>query len=188
MKDWRTWREEEGWERKVGRVGFRLVEEGEGIVYSGGRRGERSRGDGLLGFGIVEERGWGSWNWGSLSWRWLWGGGSDLALSREGRRIMGTVTDVCSETNDGGRSPRLTFSSINRSPTLRPRLVSSLFRLESLWLLTPLPLRLLLALILPSIIFALGGGWSIHLDSLRWVGCVLTTGGCRSFTAGFRAM
>ena len=50
----------------------------------------------------------------------------------------------------------------------------------------PVPLRSRLALSLPSMTFARGGGCSIHCVSSRDFGAVLTTGGCRSFTAGLR--
>lgn len=120
---------------------------------------------------------------GSLSCLWPPIGVSDLTLSLDGNLIIEVDADI----DSGGCSPRLTFSSINLSPTFRPRFISSLFRLESLLLLTPLPLRLRVALSLPSMMRALGGGCSIHWVSLRCVGCVLTTGGCRSLTAGLRA-
>jgi hypothetical protein len=123
-----------------------------------------------------------------LSWGWPWGWASDWPLSHDGSR--GTASDIDDtdlRLNIPDPSPRLTFSSIKRSPTFRPKLRSSLLRLESLILLVPLPLRLRGDFFFPSIICALGGGCSIHLVWLGFVGCVLTTGGCKSFTAGFRA-
>lgn len=123
----------------------------------------------------------------SLSWRWPCGecvNSDDRKLPPDGTRS----TDVEVAADMDGYSPRWTFSSINLSPTLRPRLMSSLLRFESPdLLLTPLPLRLRGDnLSLPSIMRALGGGCSIHLVSLRRVETLLTTGGWRSLTAGLR--
>lgn len=123
----------------------------------------------------------------SLSWRWPCGecvSSVDRELPPDGTRSM----DVEVAADMGGYSPRRTLSSINLSPTLRPRLTSSLLRFESPdLLLTPLPLRLRGDnLSLPSIMRALGGGCSIHLVSLRRVETLLTTGGWRSLTAGLR--
>ena len=92
---------------------------------------------------------------------------------------------------EGKRSPFLTLDSISLSPTCLPKLRSGTFLILPLLLFVPpVPLRLLFgayALSLPSMIFALGGGCSIHWVSFRLVGCVLTTGGCRSLISGFRA-
>ena len=92
---------------------------------------------------------------------------------------------------DGKCSPFLNLDSISLSPTCFPKLRSDAFLILPLLLFVPpVPLRLLFgvyALSLPSMIFALGGGCSIHWDSFRLVGCVLTTGGCRSLISGFRA-
>lgn len=123
----------------------------------------------------------------SLSWRWPCGecvNSDDGKLPPDGTRSMDV--EVAAEMD--GYIPRRAFSSINLSPTLRPRLTSSLLRCESAdLLLTPLPLRLRGdSLSLPSIMRALGGGCSIHLVSLRRVETLLTTGGWRSLTAGLR--
>jgi hypothetical protein len=54
-------------------------------------------------------------------------------------------------------------------------------------LLPALTARVILTRSFPSITFAGGGGCNIHLVSSLLAGCVLTTGGCRSFTGGFLA-
>lgn len=167
----------------------------EGVRERGGVRGERVAGGGLRGSWSEEmvaegERGscfegssWGgvesSDARGCLSWGWP-AGVSEVALSLESPRLR-----VDADVEVGRRSPRLTFSSINRSPTFRPKLLSAT-RLPLPEVLL-LPLRLRLAFSWPDMILALGGGCSIQRVSQRWVGCVLTTGGCRSLTAGLRA-
>ena len=78
-------------------------------------------------------------------------------------------------------SPLCNFASINLSVTCRPSGVPS----PPFLLLPPLSARLLFTLSFPSITFAEGGGCNIHLVSSLLAGCVLTTGGCRSFTGGF---
>jgi hypothetical protein len=75
-------------------------------------------------------------------------------------------------------SPRCNFASTILSVTCRLR--------EFLIVLPSLLALLLFTLILPSIILAGGGGCSIHRVSSLLEGCVLTTGGCKSLTGGFR--
>ena len=91
----------------------------------------------------------------------------DAVLLAEETLLIATEDDAVARF-----SPRLSFDSIRRSPTRRPRL-SGFFPLALLSLLAPLPLLLLFgvfALSLPSMIFAFGGGCNIHCVSLRCVG------------------
>ena len=121
----------------------------------------------------------------SLSWGWpceifdL----AEAALRAEGSLLMAA--------EEGKYSPLLTFDSISLSPACLPRLNSdTLLILPLVLFVPPVPLRLLFgvfAFSLPSMILALGGGCNIHWVSLRLVGWVLTTGGCRSLISGFRA-
>ena len=108
---------------------------------------------------------------------------AETVLRADGSLLMAVEEGKC--------SPFLSLDSTSLSPTCFPKLNSDAFLILPLLLFVPaVPLRLLFgvnALSLPSMIFALGGGCNIHWVSLRLVGCVLTTGGCRSLISGFRA-
>lgn len=93
------------------------------------------------------------------------------------------LDDIDRSSRSAGISPRRNLSSTARPVTWRLRFVPS----TPSRLLPLLPLRLRFARSLPSITFAGGGGCSIHRVAPLLVGWVLTTGGCKSFTGGFRA-
>ena len=128
----------------------------------------------------------------SLSCGWPWAmvvEDADLLLRAEETRLI-AVEDSAAE----GRLPCFSFETTRRSPICRPRDMSEGFLMVPLLQLLP-PLVLLLrvgvfsrlALSLPSITLALGGGCSIHNVSVLFLGWVLTTGGWRSLISGFLA-
>ena len=168
--------------------------EADGMVESGGRGGggedsgssdEMEIGGGGVSLRLKESDLDGERVFVSLSCGWPW---EILDLAEAVLRADGSLLMAAEE---GKCSPLLTFDSISLSPTCLPRLNSdTLLILPLLLFVPPVPLRLLFgvfALSLPSMTLALGGGCNIHRVSLRLVGCVLTTGGCRSLISGFRA-
>ena len=168
--------------------------EADGMVESGGRGGSEE-GSGSSGEMEIEGGGGilplkdsdldGERVFVSLSCGWPCGPVdlAEVVLRADGPLLMAA--------EDGRCSPFLSLGSISLSPICLPKLRSdAFFMLPLLLFVQPVPLRLLFGvfvLSLPSMIFALGGGCSIHWVSLRFVGCVLTTGGCRSLISGFRA-